>query len=149
MEARESGLAIRAAWLYYVHGLTQAQVAAHLGVSRVKVHRLIALAHQQNSVKVFVEGGAAECIALEQKLMQAFKLQFCSVVPSDIDGAGAGPAAASRSLGVAAALYLHQYLEEHPKCSIGVGHGRTLAAVADALPKVARPRAQFVSILGS
>jgi DNA-binding transcriptional regulator LsrR (DeoR family) len=30
-----------------------------------------------------------------------------------------------------------------------VGHGRTLAAVADALPKVSRPKSQFVSILGS
>ena len=30
-----------------------------------------------------------------------------------------------------------------------MGHGRTLAAVADALPKIARPQAQFVSILGS
>ena len=54
-----------------------------------------------------------------------------------------------RSLGSAAALYLHQYLEQHAKCSIGVGHGRTLAAVADALPKLARPQSQFVSILGS
>ncbi|MEO6748773.1 MAG: sugar-binding transcriptional regulator [Casimicrobiaceae bacterium] len=149
MEARESGLAIRAAWLYYVHGLTQAAVADHLGVSRVKVHRLIALAHEQNSVKVFVEGGAAECIALEQALKQHFNLRFCSVVPSDADALGRGFDAVSRSLGVAAALYLHQYLEQNGKCSIGVGHGRTLAAVADALPKMARPHAQFVSILGS
>jgi DNA-binding transcriptional regulator LsrR (DeoR family) len=149
MEARESGLAIRAAWLYYVHGLTQAQVADHLGVSRVKVHRLIALAHQQNSVKVFVEGGAAECIALEQDLKQQFGLRFCSVVPSDVDALALGPDATIRSLGTAAALYLHQYLEQNGKCSIGVGHGRTLAAVADALPKLARPQSQFVSILGS
>jgi DNA-binding transcriptional regulator LsrR (DeoR family) len=149
MEAREASLAIRAAWLYYVHGLTQAEVAEHLGVSRVKVHRLIALAHQQNSVKVFVEGSAAECIELEQKLKQLFGLRFCSVVPSDVDALARGPADGFHSLGVATALYLHQYLEEHGKCSIGVGHGRTLAAVADALPKVSRPQAQFVSILGS
>ena len=149
MEAPDAGLAIRAAWLYYVHGLTQAEAADHLGISRVKVHRLIARAHQQNWVKVFVEGSTAEGIALEQALKQRHGLRYCSVVPSDADGLAGAPDSGFRSLGAAAALYLHQYLEQHAKCSIGVGHGRTLAAVADALPKVARPQSQFVSILGS
>jgi len=149
MEAPDAGLAIRAAWLYYVHGLTQAEAADHLGISRVKVHRLIARAHQQNWVKVFVEGSTAEGIALEQALKQRHGLRYCSVVPSDADGLAGAADSGFRSLGAAAALYLHQYLEQHAKCSIGVGHGRTLAAVADALPKVARPQSQFVSILGS
>ena len=147
MEAREGSLAIRAACLYYVHGLTQAEVADHLGVSRIKVHRLIALAHQQNSVKVFVEGGAVECIDLEHRLKEAFKLRFCSVAPSDANGLG--PEAIFRTLGAATALYLHQYLEQNGTHLVGVGHGRTLAAVADALPKLPRPDARFVSILGS
>ena len=146
MEPADASLAIRAAWLYYVHGMTQAQVAQHLGVSRVKVHRLIARAHQEDRVKVFVEGSTAEGIALEQRLKQDFRLDYCCVAPSAMDGA---PEHRFRSVGAAGAQYLHQYLEQHPASSIGVGHGRTLAAVADALPKVARPRCQFVSILGS
>ena len=150
MEASEASLAIRAAWLYYVHGMTQAQVAKHLAMSRVKVHRLIARAHQQNWVKVFVEGSTAEGVALEQQLKQAFRLDYCCVAPGPapaaVDGA---PGARFRSVGAAGALYLHQYLEQNPKSSIGVGHGRTLAAVADAMPRLARPRARFVSILGS
>jgi DNA-binding transcriptional regulator LsrR (DeoR family) len=149
MEVREASLAIRAAWLYYVHGLNQAEVADHLGISRVKVHRLIALAHQQSWVKVFVEGSTTEGLALEQSAKQLFNLQLCTVAPSDVDGLARGPEAGFRSLGAAAALYLHQYLEHHPKGSIGVGHGRTLAAIADALPKISRPQSQFVSILGS
>jgi len=149
MEARDASLAIRAAWLYYVHALTQAEVAEHLGISRVKVHRLVARAHEQNWVKVFVEGSTAEGIALEQALKQQFKLDYCSVAPSDIDGTPQGAEARFRSLGSATALYLHRYLEHHPRCSIGVGHGRTLAAVAEALPRIARPHSQFVSILGS
>jgi DNA-binding transcriptional regulator LsrR (DeoR family) len=149
MEAREASLAIRAAWLYYVHGMTQAEVADHLGISRVKVHRLVARAHEQNWVKVFVEGSTAEGLALEQTLKQQFHLNYCNVAPSDIDALAAGPEAGFRTLGSAAALYLHQYLEHHARASIGVGHGRTLAAVADALPRISRPQAQFVSILGS
>ena len=128
MEAREASLAIRAAWLYYVHALTQAEVADRLGISRVKVHRLVARAHEENWVKVFVEGSTAEGIALEQALKEQFNLDYCTVAPSDIDGWAAGHDGLFRSLGSAAALYLHQYLEHHPKGSIGVGHGRTLAA---------------------
>jgi len=148
MEATEASRAIRAAWLYYVHGMTQAQVAKHLAMSRVKVHRLIARAHQQNWVKVFVEGSTAEGVALEQQLKQAFRLDYCCVAPAPAAG-GSAPGARFRSVGAAGALYLHRYLEQNPKSSIGVGHGRTLAAVADALPKLARTRARFVSILGS
>lgn len=149
MEAREASLAIRAAWLYYVHGLTQAEVADHLGLSRVKVHRLVARAHQQSFVKVFVEGSTAEGIALEQALKEQRNLQYCNVVPSDIDGLRPAGEAVIGSLGAAAALYLQQYLEQHPKCSIGIGHGRTLAALAAALPRIPRPHVKFVSILGS
>ncbi|MCC6196221.1 MAG: sugar-binding transcriptional regulator [Burkholderiales bacterium] len=147
-DAQEPALAVRAAWLYYVHGLTQAQVAEHLALSRVKVHRLIAQAHRQNSVKVFVEGGAGECVLLEERLKSAFGLGLARVTPSDTGSAAAdGPLL--RGLGAAAGLLLHQYLDQHPGASVGVGHGRTLAAVAEALPRIARPRASFVSILGS
>jgi DNA-binding transcriptional regulator LsrR (DeoR family) len=149
LEAREGSLAIRAAWLYYVHGLTQAEVAQRLGISRIKVHRLVARAHEESWVKVFVEGSTAEGIALEQALKERHGLRYCSVAPSDLDGWAPGVQAGFRSLGSAAALYLHQYLERHPRGSIGVGHGRTLAAVADALPRMPRPQSKFVSILGS
>ena len=146
---RDAGLAVRAAWLSYVLGLTQAEIAEHLGLSRVKVHRLVALAHREGLVKVFVEGGAAECIALEQRLKATFGLAFASVVPSDASVPLRAGAPGFRSIGTAGAMMLNQYLEQHPRCSIGVGHGRTLAAVADALPKLARPDASFVAILGS
>lgn len=147
-DAQEPALAVRAAWLYYVHGLTQAQVAEHLALSRVKVHRLIAQAHRQNSVKVFVEGSSGECVMLEERIKSAFGLALVRVAPSDT-AAPAVDATLLRGLGAAAGLLLHQYLEKHPGASVGVGHGRTLAAVADALPRVPRPRASFVSILGS
>ena len=131
MEAREASLAIRAAWLCYVHGLTQAQAADHLGISRVKVHRLVAHAHQENWIKVFVEGSTAEGIALEQSLKQQFGAAVLQRRPLGHAEAGGVPDAGIRGLGAAGALYLHQYLEQHPKSSIGVGHGRTLAAVAE------------------
>jgi DNA-binding transcriptional regulator LsrR (DeoR family) len=147
MDDRSHSLARRAAWLCYVEGRTQAEVAEHLGLSRIKVTRLIALAHKIGAVKVFVEGVPAECVALETALKQRFGLRICRVCPSATDGADSQDL--MRILGTAGAELLHNHIERHPHVRIGTGHGRTLTAVAEALPRQPRPKVTFVSLLGS
>ena len=68
MQADELSLATRAAWLSYVGNHTQEEIAGRLGVSRIKVNRLIGQAVRAGLVHVFVEGTAAECIALEEAI---------------------------------------------------------------------------------
>ena len=58
-------MAIRAAWLHYVGGLTQAAVAKRLGLSSLKTHRLIARAVADGVVKVSIDGSIVECVNLE------------------------------------------------------------------------------------
>ncbi len=138
------GLASRAAWLSYVGGLTQEDIAGRLKVSRVKVNRLIALAHRQGLIRVFVEGTAAECVALEDEIARAFDLRFCTVAPdlgeTDLP---------LQALAAAGAHYLIGVLEQPHVRVVGIGHGRTLAAVIDRLPRLARADLEFVSLLGS
>lgn len=52
----EQSLAIRAAWLHYAGGLTQAAVAKRLGLPSVKAHRLIARAVADGVVKMSIDG---------------------------------------------------------------------------------------------
>ena len=85
MEADELSLATRAAWLSYVGNQTQEEIAGRLGVSRVKVNRLIGQAVRAGLVHVFVEGTAAECIALEEQITGRWGLDFCTVAPSAED----------------------------------------------------------------
>lgn len=139
----ERSLAIRAAWLSYLGGYTQSQIAERLGVSPAKVHRLIAAAHQAGSVKVFVDGTPAECVALEDRLKAAFDLSHCIVAP-DLGEEGGDFAAVA----TAAARFLIRSVERDPAQVIGVGHGRTLAALADRLPRQSWPQVRFVSLLG-
>ena len=144
----EQSLSIRAAWLAYVGGQTQEQIAERLGVSRIKAQRLIAAATQSGMVKFFVEGVPAECIALEESLMKTFGLKRCTVVPaieSDADEA-AGTVVA---LAVAAARHLTRVLESGQVSTVGVGHGRTLAAMVARLPAMNQQSTRFVSLLGS
>jgi DNA-binding transcriptional regulator LsrR (DeoR family) len=140
----ELSLATRAAWLSYVGNRTQEEIAGRLGVSRIKVARLIAQAVKAGMVHVFVEGSAAECIALEEAIAQRWRLEFCSVAPSIDDNP-----LALRALGAAGGHWLHRVLEAGRASLIGVGHGRTLRAVVANLPRVARPDVRFVSLLGS
>src|SRR6218665_3191414 len=77
----ERGLAIRAAWLAYVGGYTQAGNAERVPIARVKVPRLVASAMESGLVKFFVEGVPAECMALEDELMRRCGLKRCVVVP--------------------------------------------------------------------
>lgn len=139
----EDALATRAAWLYYAGGLTQSQVAAALGVAPAKAHRLVARASRAGAVRVFVEGPIAGCMPLERHLMREFDLRFCRVVPTL--GRSDPPL---RALGLAAAGMLLNELENNRHRVIGVGHGRTLAAAVDHLPRFPRPDLRFVSLLG-
>ncbi len=139
----EAGLAARAAWLYFAAGLTQAEIAARLSVPTTKAHRLIARANRDGLVRVFIDGPIGECVALEDALSERYGLGFCQVAP-DLDE-GDLPL---RAIGMAGANFLRTTLERGEDTVIGVGHGRTLAAVVDHLPATPVANARFVSFLG-
>ena len=136
----EASLAIRAAWLHYAGGLTQAAVAKRLGVPGVKAHRLITKANQEGAIKVTIDGDIAECVALEDQLASQFGLSYCEVVP-DLGEEGLP----TRALGIAGASFLRRELESGQADVIGVGHGRTLAAAVDQLPRVEAKGVQYQS----
>lgn len=143
LAAEDAAMATRAAWLYHAGGLTQSEVAEKLGIAAAKAHRLIARATRAGLVRVFVEGPIGGCIALEDALAARFGLQFCRVVPA-LDERGLP----LRALGTAAAGFLREALERGEHRLIGLGHGRTLSAAVDHLPRTPAPNTRLVSLLG-
>jgi len=141
--AREKSLSVRAAWLHYAGGLTQASVAKRLGVPSVKAHRLIARAVQDGLVKVSIEGDISECIALENDLSAKFGLKTCEVAP-DLGEEGLP----LRALSVAGASFLKREIDNGDHGCIGIGHGRTLAASVSQMSRFDGTAVKFVSLLG-
>lgn len=139
----EESLAIRAAWLHYAGGMTQAAVAKRLGLPSVKAHRLIARAVAEGVVKVSIDGAIVECVMLENQLCDRFGLSFCEVAP-DLGEEGLP----LRALGLAGASFLRREIELGEHAVIGLGHGRTLAAAVHQMARFDAGNVRFVSLLG-
>lgn len=136
-------LCARAAWLYHGAGLTQGEVAKRLSVPNVKAHRLIARANRLGFVHVSIDAPVAACVGLEDALMRKFSLKQCLVAP-DLDDAPLP----LKTLGLAGGRFLRLAIEGGEHAIIGVGHGRTLAACVNCLPRMDVPALKLVSLLG-
>jgi DNA-binding transcriptional regulator LsrR (DeoR family) len=139
----EDSLAIRAAWLHYVAGQTQADVASRLGVTSLKAHRLIMRANQSGAVKFTIDGDVAECAVLETSLARRYGLSYCEVVPDLSEGD-----LPLRALGFAGSQFLQREILALQDGVIGIGHGRTLAAAVANIPRMDAGTVRFVSLLG-
>lgn len=145
MNSSESdiSLSVRAAWLHYAGGLRQREVAKRLGVTVVKVNRLIAKANNDGIVKVSIQGKIAPCVELEEKLVAKFGFSECIVVPNLQNEQGP-----FKSLAIAGAEYLRRLIVNEKPAFIGVGHGRTLQALVSEITEAQFKDTQFVSLLG-
>ena len=138
-------LATRAAWLYYVAGNTQNEIAEKLQVSRPVAQRLVAFAVEKNLVRVRIEHRLADCLSLAEALKNRYGLSMCEVVPVDDDT----PDAIDRKLAVASAQVMERYLSEEKPMIISVSSGRTLKAAVDQLGQIDRPQHRLVSMVGA
>ncbi len=138
-------LATRAAWLYYVAGHTQNEIARTLNISRPVAQRLVAFAVERNLIRVRVDHRVADCLALAEQLQRRFRLSFCEVVPVD----GDQPDALSRKLAVAGAQVMEQFLVHEKPMVVAVSSGRTLKAAVDQIAQLERPQHKLVSLVGA
>lgn len=137
--------AARAAWMYYVAGETQHDIAEKLGVSRQVAQRLVALAVEEGLVSVSIAHPIADCMTLAEQLKARFNLQICQVVPS----AGVEAAGVQQMIAVAGAEVMAQTLRLDNAQIVAVGSGRTLRATIDELPEFDRPQHSCVSLIGA
>ena len=137
----EEQLATRAAWLYFVAGNTQSEIGKKLGLNRIRINRLLALAREQGLVQINVTGRLADCVSLEEQLKTRFKLRHAIVVPTPFKQDQL-PAL----IGSAAGHYLDSQLKDG--MSIGVGWGRTLRYSLRSVPRRVYKKLTVVSLMG-
>jgi DNA-binding transcriptional regulator LsrR (DeoR family) len=134
-------LSVRAAWLYYIEGLTQEEVATAMAVSRAKVIRLLAAARDRGIVRIRIDAKGSDQLALERRLVEKYRLTEAVVAPAPAD-----KAAVAAVVGHATGTYLADHVRDG--MSLGVGWGVTLSMSLKALGSRPFERFSVISLLG-
>ena len=137
----EDQMMARAAWYYYFGGQTQQEIAERLGLTRLRVNKMLAQARAEGHVHIEIRMPLSHCVMLEEKLRRRFGLSDVTVVPTVPD-----PDALQRMIGAAASAMLGPLLRDG--IGIGIGWGRTLSAAVKCLGPRRLPSSWVVSLMG-
>lgn len=129
-------LARQVARLFFDRQMTKVEIAAHLGISRFRVARLLDAAIEDGLVRIEFRDVPAEDRELAAAMEQRFGLDLCAVA-TEADGAVARLAAAVLDGLIG------------PREVIGVAWGATLAAVAREITPRRDPAIEVVQLAGS
>ena len=137
----ETDIRVRAAWLYYMEGLTQDAVAQVLGTTRARVLRMLATCREDGAGQITVTSPLNRCVILERGLEQRFGMERAIVIPRPRD-----PTETSALIGSATGAYLSSILTDG--MTVGLGWGRTIGASLPNLPQRNFNKLTIVSLLG-
>ncbi|MFF2267333.1 sugar-binding transcriptional regulator [Cellulosimicrobium cellulans] len=132
----------RIARLYYEHGLTHAEIASMLDVSRIKVTRMLADARRRGIVEITVHSDERPFADLEGALVERFGLQSAWVSPSGADGDRA-----AASLALSGAEALGALLPRARRVVVGLS--RSVAASIAQLRALELPGLEILPLAGS
>ncbi|MEP3435513.1 MAG: sugar-binding transcriptional regulator [Hoeflea sp.] len=137
----QSQLRVRAAWLYYVEGLTQSDVADRLGVNRIMITRLLSEARKRGEVVIRIKSKLGPLIEAQIQLEKKFGLAKAIVAPFTEDDGDP-----TRVIAAAAGEYVSGLMRNN--VTIGVGWGRTLHTMLPYVEGRTLEGARVVSLLG-
>ncbi|MBN1782680.1 sugar-binding transcriptional regulator [bacterium] len=120
-------LLVETARLYYIHQMSQQQIAGKIGISRPGVSRLLQQARDEGIVKIEIVDPASRGSHIEQALKEKFKLKNAIVVPADPHSVQE----TKKRLGQAAAVYLNGLVFDG--CTMAVSWGTTMREVVNHL----------------
>lgn len=132
---------IRIAWYYYHDGLTQGEIGDRLGLTRIKVSRLLESARRSGIIQVRINSRHQGCLEYEQRLQDFWGLGEVRVVPHLKAGN------LNERLGQAAAQFLMQRLGNDDL--LAVGWGETVSHAIERIGHMANDRnISLVSLTG-
>ncbi|MEJ1158458.1 sugar-binding transcriptional regulator [Prosthecomicrobium sp. N25] len=137
----EAQIQARACWYYYVGAMTQQQIADQLGLTRLRVNKIVGQARSDGLVNIEIKLPLANCVALEERLKARFALDDASVVPTLPE-----PDILQQVIGEAAGVMLDPLLVDG--VGLGVGWGRTLRAAVRRVTPRRRARSWVTSLMG-
>jgi len=136
-------LASQVARLFFDRQMTKVEIAAHLGISRFRVARLIDSALADGLVRIEFRDIAAEDRAVATAIEERFGLDLCAVVDVDTDLATDPMTSVARLAGAVIDGLIG------PSEVIGIAWGSTMAAVVREIPARSATAIEVVQLAGS
>jgi DNA-binding transcriptional regulator LsrR (DeoR family) len=146
------------AWLHYHQGLSQTQIADHLGLSKMVISRSLRRAFDLGIVSVSIVSPFARDPHLEEALAGIYPAVRFVVITGDSSReepppeARRTPAPSESATLIGAAFAHHFFMDEtcRPPLgeTIGIGLGSTVAAFVEHLTPVHTPAARVVQLIG-
>lgn len=137
----QNQLRIRAAWLYYIEGMTQSDVAKKLGVNRIMVTRLLSEAKKRGEVVIRIKSDLSDLVELQQALQDRFGLRQAIVAP--LEDPRDDP---TKVISAAAGVFVSELMRN--EITVGVGWGKTLHSMLPYIEERALSDVRVVSLLG-
>ena len=132
----------RVAWYYFLGDMTQKEIADRMGMTRLRVNRIIGQVRAEGGVTVKLRLPLAGCIDLAERLKARFGLTEATVVPDLGD-----LLAQKRVVGQAAGVMLEAAVAGRD-LGIGVGSGRTLSFAVREVAARTSEQSWVVGLLG-
>lgn len=140
MDYNES-LVIKTAWYYYIEDMTQQKISEKLGISRMKVIKMLEKARQDGIIQFRISQERSQHLQVEQKLIQQWNLKDAFVVPTPPSDANP-----NETIAQAAAMYISDRLADNSY--INMGYGDTPSRVLNHLANIAETPVSVVSMTG-
>src|SRR4051794_34035386 len=105
----------RVAWLYHKEDRTQGEIADILGLTRLRVNRILAECRASGLVRISLSTRFESCVALERRLFEEHGLSDAVIIPTPLD-----PDQTHALVGQAAGDFLTRSLRRSPASRIGV-----------------------------
>ncbi|WP_126426786.1 sugar-binding domain-containing protein [Brevibacillus marinus] len=114
---------VRVAKLYYMQGLTQADIAQKIGVTRPIISKLLQRAKEMGIVEIIIKDETVSMVELEQQLERLYALEEAIVVPAAEHDS---PELVKQEVGKAAALHLSKLIGSCPSRNGSPGSSATI-----------------------
>jgi len=138
----KKNLIIEIAKYYYIHKLTQEEIAKILGISRMKVVRYLKKARKEGYVKIQIAETNERCSLLENLLKSEFNLKEAIIFPvlSDVEFS------IRKKIGYLGAEYLKSEIRDNDV--VGISWGRSTYEAINSLTQLDVENVKVVQVVG-
>lgn len=134
-------LMTKTVWYYYIENMTQQNIATKLGISRMKVIKLLDSARAQGIIQFNIKAGSSSLIESERMLCEKYGISDVVVAPD-----APNPERRNSTIAKAAAMHIGRMLPDD--ATVNIGYGDTPLRVLNYLASAADNPIAFVTLTG-